>query len=118
MTHFSKQNLSDIAIEDAHGGSGARQMLLDNEVVASKNWEAVTKGFLPKGAMFDWHKHDDSDEIFIVTKGTGMFFCDQRQTNYQAGDIITVKANIMHKIENTGDDTTEGFFIRVKVSKM
>lgn len=115
MKNFSKQTLSEISIEEAHGGSGSRQMLLDNNVVASQKWEAVTKGFLLAGKIFDWHKHEDSDEMFIVTKGIGKFFCDEQQIDYQAGDIITVRVNVLHKIENTGADTTEGFFIRIKV---
>ncbi|HEX7042050.1 MAG TPA: cupin domain-containing protein [Patescibacteria group bacterium] len=112
--NFSKKNISEIPLEEAHGGSGSRQMLLNVDAVMSKNWEAVTKGFLPQGSMFDWHIHDDSDEMFLVTRGTGKFYCEGEITEYTPGDIILVKAKTKHKIVNDGDETTEGFFIRIK----
>ncbi len=112
---FSKRYLSEIPIEEAHGGSGSRQMLFDPQAAESTKWEAVTKGFLPQGAMFDWHEHRDTDEMFVVLRGAGKFFCEKEITDYKAGDVILVRANTIHKIENTGNITTEGFFIRVKV---
>ena len=111
---FSKQNIKEIPVEEAHAGSGSRQMLLNPDVAASTKWEAVTKGFLPAGSSFDWHKHEDSDEMFLVSRGNGNFYCEEDVTEYKAGDVILVRANTMHKIENTGKETTEGFFIRIK----
>ncbi len=110
--NYTIQHLSDIAIEQAHGGSGSRQMLVTPEHVESPFLEAVTKGYLPAGNMFDWHTHQDADETFIVTQGQGKFSCEDDVVDFVAGDVITVRANIRHKIEATTD--TEGFFIRVK----
>lgn len=110
---FHKNNLSEIPQEEAHGGTGSRQMLLDASLPLSKNWEAVTKGFLPAGQMFGWHEHKDVDEMWIVTKGEGKFSCEDQEVLYAPGDVITVSANTQHKI--AADSDTEGFFIRVKV---
>ncbi|HET9947024.1 MAG TPA: cupin domain-containing protein [Patescibacteria group bacterium] len=112
---FSKKHLSEIPVEEAHGGSGSRQMLFNPQAAESSKWEAVTKGFLPGGAMFDWHKHEESDEMFIVTCGTGKFFCEDEETSYKTGDVILVRANTLHKIFNDSQETTEGFFIRVRI---
>lgn len=112
---FSKKNLSEIPIEEAHAGSGSRQMLFNPKAAGSNKWEAVTKGFLPSGSSFDWHKHENSDEMFLVTRGGGRFYCEDEETTYKTGDVLLVKANTRHKIENTGKETTEGFFIRIKV---
>ena len=109
---FSKRSLSEIPQEEAHGGSGSRQMLHDANLDLSQNWEAVTKGFLPSGQMFDWHEHKDIDEMWIVTKGEGMFYCDEQEVVYRPGDVFTVTANTQHKI--AADTDTEGFFIRIK----
>lgn len=111
---FAKTNIDDIPIENAHGGAGSRQMLIQPDQVESRYFEAVTKGFLPSGQLFDWHVHEDTDEVFIVTKGHGVFSCENQTTDYAAGDVITVGANLKHKIEANGDETTEGFFIRVR----
>ncbi len=114
MKYF-KHNLAEIPPEEAHAGSGSRQMLFNPDAAESAKWEAVTKGFIPVGSVFDWHKHEDSDEMFVVTRGEGKFYCEDEETTYKAGDIILVRANTMHKIVNNGKETTEGFFIRVRI---
>lgn len=65
--------------------------------------------------MFDWHKHATSDEMFLVTRGEGKFYCEEEVTSYKSGDVILVRANTLHKIVNDGKETTEGFFIRIKI---
>ena len=112
---FSKQNITDIPFVESHGVSQTKQVLLDVAATESKNWENVTKGILPSGQMYDWHVHEGIDELFIVTKGNGKFYCEDEATDYKVNDIIMVRAGMKHKIENTGKETTEGFFIRVKV---
>ena len=42
---YKKFNLSQIILEDAHGGSGKRQVLVKTEDVATDHLEAITKGF-------------------------------------------------------------------------
>lgn len=111
---FSKRHISDLPLEKAHGGSGSRHVLLDESLPISGKWEAVNQGFIPVGGKFDWHKHNNSDEMFLVTKGNGKFYCENEETDYKTGDVILVEANTEHKIENTGSEVTEGFFIRVK----
>lgn len=109
---FSKRNLSEILIEDAHGGAGKRQMLLDSKLVASKNWEAVTKGFLSAGQTFENHSHE-SDELFIVISGEGFYVCDGEETDYKTNDIFTTPAGAEHSISAKTD--SEFYFVRVKL---
>lgn len=46
---------------------------------------------------FVWHKHDDADELFLVTKGTlDMDFRDRRVV-LQAGEMIVVPKGVEHK---------------------
>lgn len=118
---YLKRNLSEIPLEEAHGGTGARQMLLSPHLELSNNWEAVTKGFLRSGNAFDWHNHKDTDEIFIVTAGHGKFLYKENDQeivqDYEPDDVFIVPANIFHRIEATGQKTTEGFFVRVKAEE-
>jgi mannose-6-phosphate isomerase-like protein (cupin superfamily) len=111
-----QKNLSSIPKEEAHGGSGARQVIFsslhDN---ITKNVDAWTKGFLPSGAFYDWHKHEEFDEFFIVVKDSGSIsYEDGIVFNYKEDDVIFNPANLPHKIENTGNDESIFFFIRVK----
>ncbi len=110
---FTKIRLNNVPLEDAHGGAGKRQMLLDPSAASSSHWEAITKGLLKAGEAFDWHVHENIDEVFIVLKGRGKFFCDGETSSYNVDDIFITPANLKHKIEALED--SEFYFIRVKV---
>jgi len=109
---FKKFNLNEIPLEDAHGGSGKRQLLVSGEHVSSDNLEAITKGFLNSGSSYDWHTHEGIDEIFIVLKGGGKFYCEDEEAEYKEGDIFITAPNVNHKI--TAEEVSEFYFIRVK----
>ncbi len=116
-----KKTIADIPIEDAHGGSGSRRLLLDSTDPISRNLEAMTEGFLPLGKAFDWHTHHLVDEFFIVTQGTGFIEYDgdgyegEKKIDYKEGDLIYSPANISHRLENTGTVDNKFLFIRVAV---
>ena len=112
---YTLVNINDIPIEQAHGGSGARQMLVTPDRLTTKNFEAMTKGYLKAGAEFDWHKHTSIDEYFLVLKGRGKFYWEDEIINYKEGDIITIPANSRHKIVATGDVDNEFYFVRIMV---
>ena|SRR3989338_2923814 len=109
-----KKTISDLPMENAHGGSGQRQLLLSKEDTISAHLHAMTKGYLEQNGIFDWHDHDKIDEWFLVLKGTGVIqFVNGDSMQYQPNDLIYVPANTKHRIENTGKDTNEFYFIRV-----
>lgn len=114
MSKFTKLNIKDVPIEEAHGGSGARQVLVRPEHITSQYLEAITKGFLKPGSVFDWHIHQDTDEVFIVLKGYGKYYCEEETTNYKEGDVLVTPANLKHKIAAGGEEGSEYYFIRVK----
>lgn len=111
---YTKKNISQIPKEEAHGGSGDRQMLVNKTEMTSPFFAAMTKGYLNSGSTYDWHGHDDIDEICYVIKGNGKFYWNNEVTNYKDGDIFTIPAHSKHKIEALGDDVSEFYFIRIK----
>ncbi len=116
MKKFTKNNIKDIPLEHAHGGSGSRQVLIKPEHLTTKHFEAMTKGFLKPGAIFDWHSHNKVDEMFIVLKGQGKFYWEDEVVDYAEGDIITIPASSNHKIVAEGEEISEYYFIRIKSS--
>ncbi|HAS80550.1 MAG: hypothetical protein UR25_C0001G0157 [Candidatus Nomurabacteria bacterium GW2011_GWE1_32_28] len=111
-----KKNISEIPIEQAHQGSGSRQLILSSTDIISKNIEAMTKGYLEPGGVFDWHQHDNIDEFFIVLNGAGIVkYADGTELTYVANEVIYNPANLSHRIENTDSKVNEFFFIRVSV---
>ncbi len=110
-----KKNLSAIPIEHAHGGTGSRQLVFSREDdVVSAQFEALTKGYLRKGGVFDWHKHDGVDEFFVVLQGVGTIeYEDGTRFEYAAGDALYSPAGLSHRLENTGEDDNVFFFARL-----
>lgn len=111
---FNK-NLKSVPLEDAHGGSGKRQLILSDLDDISKNLEAMTKGFLNPGFSYDWHSHEDIDEFFYVISGEGViYFSDGTECKYKSGEIFYTPANLEHKITATSTEPSEYFFIRIR----
>lgn len=108
-----KKNISEIPVEEAHGGSGKKKLILSKADQISNQLHAMTKGFLLKNGCFDWHDHDDIDEFFLVIKGTGIVeFEDGTTMEYKTEDIIYMPSNIKHKM--TAKEDSEFYFIRIK----
>lgn len=110
-----KKSLSQIPIEEAHGGTSSRQLILSKADAISKYFEAMTKGYLKDGEKYDWHSHDKIDEFFLVTKGSGLVeFKNGDSWEYNEGDLIYIPANIEHKITASNENNNEFFFIRLQ----
>lgn len=107
-----QKNISEIRVEEAHGGSGKRKLILSKEDQISSQLHAMTKGFLAANGCFDWHEHEDVDEFFLVINGAGEIEFEDGTTNeYLTDDIIYIPSNIKHKI--TAKEDSEFFFIRI-----
>lgn len=116
MSRFFAKNISQVPIEIAHGGSGSRKLLLSQWDGVSQNIEAMTKGFLPAGSIFDWHEHHDIDEICLVIRWNGKVeFEDGSIYLYQQNDLMYFPANMKHKISNTDTIENEFYFIRINL---
>jgi len=113
MKSFSKINLKEIPLEEAHAGSGKRQVLISPDHLVSAHWEGFTKGFLNAGGVFDWHSHENIDEVFIVINGEGIFRNGDESVVYERDDVVRIPANSKHKIEAATD--SEFYFVRVKI---
>lgn len=71
-----KKSFDSIPRESAHAGSGSRRMYADIGAISNPDWQAMTYGYLPGGAAFDWHSHIDIDEMMLVIHGEGVI-CDR-----------------------------------------
>ncbi|GHU08301.1 hypothetical protein FACS189431_4300 [Alphaproteobacteria bacterium] len=110
MKIIKKAN-SEFKREDAHGGSGGRKLLLDDNEV--KNIQGMTYGYLPAGSMFTWHLHEGMNEVMYVLKGNGTVRDADGIYDYQAGDLFVFPAGIEHEIANSSDEEHEYIFVRV-----
>lgn len=44
------------------------------------------------------------DEVYVVARGSGMFFNGETRHNFQAGDLLFVPAGNEHRFEEFSDD--------------
>lgn len=114
MKSYIKKSITQIPIEDVHGGSVSRQVLVKQEEINTHCLEAFNKGYIKPGDKLDWGKHKDIDEITIVIKGQGRYYCEDEETTYKRGDVFIVHANKRHKIEADGNETSEFYWLRLK----
>ncbi len=109
-----KKILGEIEREAAHGGSGGKKLILSTDDDVSSHFQAMTKGFLAPGAIFDWHAHNGVDEFFLVTRGTGVIrFRDGTVLTYAPDQLIYIPSNQEHQIRNTGSEESQFFFVRL-----
>lgn len=105
---------SNIPMEPAHGREGTRQMLLSTGGISNPDFSAFTHGFLPAGAKYSWHSHDNIDEMVLVLKGSGVVRDRDGEYPFTPGDFFVFPANIEHEIENLSDQAGEYICVRIK----
>ncbi|OGY87708.1 MAG: hypothetical protein A2233_02050 [Candidatus Kerfeldbacteria bacterium RIFOXYA2_FULL_38_24] len=111
-----KKELTSIPLEDAHGGSGKRRLVLSATDDISKQLEAFANTYLQPGSKFDWHTHESIDEFLVIISGVGrVLFKDGSVFDYKEKDMIYIPADVEHMIEAASDQDSEFFFIRVRV---
>ena len=62
---------------------------------------------LPPGAGIGMHQHENEDEVFIITKGSGILDDGKTQTKVSKGDAILTGNGASHAISNTGKEPME-----------
>lgn len=112
---FKIFNISKVPFESIHNTPGSRQTLATKEDLVTDNIDALTKGSLKTGEKWDWHKHELFDELGIVLKGKGKFFWKDEIADYKADDVILIPADSIHKFEAEGNETSEFYFVRIKI---
>ena len=115
MKNIQIRNISQIPLEGTHDLPNSRQTLVTKDDVVTDNIDAMTKGILQPGQVWNWHSHDDHDELVIVLRGEGLFSWENNEVTYKKDDVIIIPASNKHKIEAKGKETSEFYFVRIKV---
>lgn len=55
---------------------------------------------LESGCSIGLHKHEDEEEIFYITQGTGTVYDNGNITTVSAGDAVLTGGGASHSIEN------------------
>lgn len=62
---------------------------------------------IPPGSTIGYHKHSDSEEVYIILKGEGSMCVDSVEELVIAGDVILNKNGSSHGLVNTGNENLE-----------
>ena len=52
----------------------------------------------------DYQQPHEQDELYVVEKGSGIFFSGGEQSPFSAGDVLFVKAGVEHRFEQFSED--------------
>ena len=50
------------------------------------------------------HEHDNIDEVYICTGGTGRMQVGEAEFEFKEGDIVTIPSGAFHKVFNSSDE--------------
>lgn len=112
---FKIFNIANVPFEEIHNTPGSRQTLATKDDLVTNNIDALTKGTLRPGEIWDWHKHEKYDELGIVLKGEGTFYWNDEMVNYKPDDVIVIPANSMHKFVAESTTPSEFYFVRIQI---
>lgn len=90
------------------GGTGSVtiQHYFKKEEITAKS-RLCARLTLPPGASIGKHDHTGEDEVYIVTKGSGLLDDGHTTTPVTAGDAILTGKGESHAITNTGSTDLE-----------
>lgn len=94
--------------ENMRGGAGAVTI---RHYVGKEEFKAPVRLcahlVLPPGAGIGPHVHDKEDEVFLITKGTGLLHDGEKESRVSAGDAILTGNGASHAIRNDGRENLE-----------
>jgi len=67
------------------------------------------------GGFHTPHSHDDCEQIFFVSKGSGEFLLDKDWVRISKGDLVYVPRFKMHAAKNTGRSTLVLIFMSIRL---
>lgn len=90
------------------GGSGSVtiQHFFEKEEITAKS-RLCARLTLPPGSSIGVHDHVNEDEVYIITKGTGVLNDGKSNTPVSAGDAVLTGKGESHAIANTGSSDLE-----------
>ena len=97
-----RTSLGDIAPYITRDGSEIRELLHPTLHVVRN--QSLAEAVVPPGARTRLHRHETSEEIYHVTRGSGRMTLGVETFAIAAGDSIAIPPGTPHRVENAGTD--------------
>ena len=83
-------------------GSEIRELLAHRNSVIRN--QSLAEARLKPGQSTQEHFHTKTEEIYYITRGTGLMKIGEELRRVRVGDAIAIPAGLRHKISNEGDE--------------
>jgi mannose-6-phosphate isomerase-like protein (cupin superfamily) len=94
--------------EKMRGGEGTVSIThLFEQVEFGAKVRLCAKMSLPPGTSIGEHRHEGEDEVYLVTKGSGLLVDGETESRVSAGDAVLTGKGQSHSVLNDGDETLE-----------
>ena len=97
-----RTSLGDIAPYITRDGSEIRELLHPTLHVVRN--QSLAEAVVPPGARTRLHRHETSEEIYHVTRGSGRMTLGVETFAIAVGDSIAIPPGTPHCVENVGTD--------------
>lgn len=107
MIHTEREMKQEIR-ESMRGGTGSvtiRHIFTKDEFSAKTR--LCARLTIPPGASIGPHQHETEDEVYIITRGTGVLNNGINETKVARGDAILTGNGESHSIKNDGVEDLE-----------
>jgi mannose-6-phosphate isomerase-like protein (cupin superfamily) len=78
------------------------KILMDAGELGSRNM-SVTWIEVPPGVQQELHSHEESEQVYVITRGEGSMTVAGDRQSLQSGDLVMVPPATDHLISNEGD---------------
>jgi len=112
---MKKVNISELVLEDAHGGELKKKVLVAKKDIDNKHLMFVNEAYIDTGKEMSSHLHDDMEEVFYFLSGEGEMSVGEETTKIKAGDRIIAPAKQSQWIKNTGKTTLKYICLGIKL---
>ncbi|MBI2277868.1 MAG: cupin domain-containing protein [Dechloromonas sp.] len=83
-------------------GSEIRELLHPSQHAVRR--QSLAEAVVPPGVATLLHRHEISEEIYHVTRGSGLMTLGSEQFAIAVGDSIAIAPGMPHRVENTGSE--------------
>lgn len=94
--------LGEVAPYITKDGSEIRELLHPSQHAVHR--QSLAEAVIPPGGATRLHRHDSSEEIYHVTRGSGLMTLASEQFAIAVGDSIAIAPGTPHRVENNGGE--------------
>lgn len=98
----TRSALGEVAPYITKDGSEIRELLHPSQHEVHR--QSLAEAVIPPGSATQLHRHDSSEEIYHVTRGSGLMTLGTEQFAIRVGDSIAIAPGTPHRVENTGSE--------------